>query len=260
MQEGPQGNFQADKTDALKAGITIDDFDFDNEIDDLNNLSFKPINEGLGFHHEKKEAPKKTAPRPQLKPLAAKNQPMPGEESGPSRQADLKAFYNDPRHKEEILPTRPIQTPVALREEKAKKEIEKEVVWEKAPAFLTIGAWIIDVMMIVMSLGLTLSLLTLASGLEIKELATMFADLEIFIYVATLFFIYYMLYFSILDMSATFGKSLMGIKLVTTNNKPVRVKHTFVRAFVTLTSFIAIGLPLLMNFQGKLSDTFVVKK
>lgn len=260
MQERPQGNLQADKSNALKGGITIDDFDFDNEIDDLNNLSFKPINEGLGFHHEKKEAPKKKAPRNQLQPLAARNQPKPGEETGLGRQADLKAFYEDPRHKEEILPTKPIQTPLALREEAPKKEIEKEVVWEKAPAFLTITAWIIDMLMVVMSLGLTLSLLTLASGLELKELASMFADLELFIYVATLFFIYYMIYFSILDMSATFGKSLMGIKLITTNNKPVRVKHTFIRAFVTLTSFIAIGLPLLMNFQGKLSDTLVVKK
>ena len=51
----------------------------------------------------------------------------------------------------------------------------------------------------------------------------------------------------------------MGIRLLRTNDKNVEVKHTFTRALISLLSFVALFLPMVIDFQGRLSDTKVVK-
>jgi len=51
----------------------------------------------------------------------------------------------------------------------------------------------------------------------------------------------------------------MGIRLLKTDNTNVSVKNTFTRALVSLLSVVALFLPMLLDFQGRLSDTKVVK-
>jgi hypothetical protein len=253
-------------TPTKKKSLTIADFDFSDEIDDLNNLNFKPINKGLGFHKEEKKSVKKIVKSSSLSPLSARNQPRPdvlsevktdfiSKDYIAERPQELSAFYSSK-----------IEEPAVKKVEKKElnktstKKIISAVRKEKdAAVFLQVAAWCIDLIFIVMILGATLSVLSLFSGIEISYFREMLLRPEISIYIAGLFFIYYLLYFSVLDLAGTFGKSLMGIKLQTVNNKPLRVKHTFVRAFISLTSFLAVGLPLVMDFQGRLSETKVVR-
>jgi hypothetical protein len=240
-----------------KESLTIANFDFSDEIEDLDDLNFKIINEGLGFHQAEKKTSKRKAPQPTLKPLSARNHLRPDlntidKNYISDRPQELAAFYTPKKDKliekekiEKMLPTQ------------NKKIIRKKQV--KAPMFLQMTAWLIDVLFVLMVLGLTLSVLSLVSGIEISYFREMLVEPEISIYMAGLFFIYYLLYFSILDLAGTFGKTLMGLSLRTVNNKPLRVRHTFVRAFITLTSFLAIGLPLVIDFQGRLSETKVIR-
>ncbi|MBT7611555.1 MAG: RDD family protein [Bacteriovoracaceae bacterium] len=249
-----------------KKSLTIADFDFSDEVDDLNNLNFRPINKGLGFHKDEPKVQKKLSNPSHLAPLSAKNQSRPDLERKLESKTiqkeyifekpqELTAFYSNklvgPSVKKvnKKMVSKPDLNPIT----KSKK---KEKI---APLFLQITAWCIDTLFVVMMLGVTLSILSFVSGIEISYFREMIVNPEVSIYMAGLFFIYYLLYFSVLDLAGTFGKSLMGIKLITTNNKPLRVKHTFVRAFISLTSFLAIGLPLIMDFQGRLSETKVVK-
>ena len=74
-------------------------------------------------------------------------------------------------------------------------------------------------------------------------------------YLAFISFLNYLLFFSILNCSSGFGASLMRIRLVTVKNKRASFTNTFARTFLVLLSFIALGVPLLFDFHGKLSDT-----
>ncbi len=233
-----------------KKSLTIANFDFSDEIDDLNNLDFKPINKGLGFHREEKSIPKKMAST--LTPISARNQPRPElntleKEYIAERPVELAAFYNSKLEEPSVN---------RINETVIQKNIIEE---QPAPVLLQMTAWLIDTVFVFIVLVLTLSVLSFVSGIELSYFGEMVSRPEISIYMAGLFCIYYLLYFTILDLAGTIGKSMMGIKLTTVNNKPLRVRHTFVRAFISLTSFLAVGLPLVMDFQGRLSETKVVR-
>ncbi len=239
------------KTESLK----IPNFDFSDEIDDLDNFNFKPINEGLGFHREKKEIKRKPIVRRGLGPVAARNQPLPDHNSlrqGPAQghAGELTAFYNSSVKQDNSFTLK--------KENKIEvSQLQRKEVLASLP--LQIAAWLVDIILISLAMALTLWTLALASGLETSLLTKMMIEREVLFYVISLFIIYFLLYFSVLDLVGTFGKTLVGIRLYTTGGQPLRIKHTFIRSLVTLTSFIAIGLPLLMNFQGRLSETKVLR-
>ena len=67
------------------------------------------------------------------------------------------------------------------------------------------------------------------------------------------------MYFSILDLSNSPGKTILGIRLVKSDDTQVSAKQTFTRALITLLSGVALFLPTLLDFQGRLSETKVVK-
>jgi uncharacterized RDD family membrane protein YckC len=62
----------------------------------------------------------------------------------------------------------------------------------------------------------------------------------------------------VLDLTGSPGKTIMGIRLLKLDNKEVTVKNTFTRSAVSLLSFIALFLPMVIDFQGRLSDTKTV--
>jgi hypothetical protein len=76
---------------------------------------------------------------------------------------------------------------------------------------------------------------------------------------ASSFSIFYLSYFSILDLQSTPGKSLLNLHLLRENNKEVSLRDSFFRSVITLLSFVTLGLPCLIDFQGKLTDTKVVE-
>ena len=94
---------------------------------------------------------------------------------------------------------------------------------------------------------------------QFQMLARIISNQDLIAFTASIFSIYYLLYFTILDLSASPGKTILGLRLIKTDNTSVSVKHTFTRALISLFSSIALFLPMLLDFQGRLSDTKVVK-
>ncbi|MCO4792943.1 MAG: RDD family protein [Bacteriovoracaceae bacterium] len=224
-------------------------FDFDD-----NDFDFKPITKGLGFHKDKKEE-KRTRVKPKKSPSVINNFTNSEAPTAPQAQnTELEAFYSNSqpamRSDFDQIKSKPIS-----KQRKAKKKIKLQ----EAPAFNQFCAFAIDFIMISMATGLTLGLLIAISGFEYSLLVKSLGELEVTKYVLSLFMIFYMSYFTILDIAGTVGKSAMGIKLVSSDGQKLKMKHTFVRAFVSLLSFVALGLPNLVDFQGKLSDTKLVK-
>ena len=95
--------------------------------------------------------------------------------------------------------------------------------------------------------------------IQFQILSRLISTQDLIVFTSSIFSIYYLLYFTILDLSTSPGKTIMGIRLLRTDNKNVAVKNTFIRALISLVSSVALFLPMLLDFQGRLSDTKVVK-
>lgn len=239
--------------------VDLDEFQISEE-------TFKPMTKGLGFHQDTKRPSFKPAPK-EVKAFGSPKAPMTSALSTlsatstakPSTQTNhlpsgLEAFYGaTPAPKTEA----PNLFEQATKKEEAK--VEKATNKKTASQSAQFLAWIIDVLVIASFVVLTGALLVWASGIEFTMYSRLISTQDLALFVSAIFSIYYLLYFTILDLSATPGKTIFGIRLAKINGGDVSVKHTFTRALVSLCSGIALFLPMLLDFQGRLSDTKVVK-
>lgn len=147
------------------------------------------------------------------------------------------------------------EQPIKKEETKTEKTVSKKA----APQSAQFLAWIVDILVIASFVALTGALLVFASGIELHMYSRLISTQDLSAFAAAIFSIYYLLYFTILDLSATPGKTIFAIRLVKADGSEVSVKHTFTRALISLVSGVALFLPMLLDFQGRLSDTKVVK-
>lgn len=231
----------------------------------ISEDTFKPMTRGLGFHQDTKRPSFKPSPKVTQAFGSAKtpvNQslssigatPKSSTPNAAQMPSGLEAFYG-------AKPADPVaqnlfEKPQVTKEE-AKKE--KQASLKTAPQTAQLFAWVVDVLVIASFVALTGALLVFASGIELDMYSRLISAQDLGIFTSAIFAIYYLLYFTILELSATPGKTIFGIRLVTASGSEVTVKHTFARALISLVSGVALFLPMLLDFQGRLSDTKVVK-
>jgi uncharacterized RDD family membrane protein YckC len=229
---------------------------------DLESMDFKPMTEGLGFHHEEKKT-KIVKPSVAFKNTTEISSPKTRHSvngvtsnlgiSNANNQREISA------HKSELAAFYGEETKVNQKVQKETKIEARTLVKEEAGKLQQFGAWVVDLLLISSIVAMTAALLAAVSGIDIRTLARLVTTNDLIFFTASLFCLFYMLYFTVLDLASTPGKSIFKLQLVKTNNKEVRVTQTFFRSIITLLSFLTIGLPSLIDFQGKLSDTKVVK-
>jgi len=230
------------------------DLDNNNEFN-LDNLNFKAVNKGLGFHH--KEALKNSTPLPKKQKTSLKeNSHRPTVTLGKTAN-NYKTFEPVALSPKEmgLLNGTKEETQNSI-ENNQPKFIQKTT---KAHLLNQMTAWMIDLICISFCLAGTIAAFTLLSGIHASMLISLLDPQESALFLGGLFIIYYVVYFTVLDLQQTPGKSLLGVRLERLDGKRIKVKQTFTRAIVSLLSFALIGLPLTMDFQGKLSETRVVR-
>ncbi len=221
-------------------------FEQDSELD-IESFNFRPVTKGLGFHNEQKKDVVKTK-------VLVKEQ---GDISHPLKNVASLGPISTPQEKQ-IFISETVFGDVSCSYEKNDRE---QVVYKRkivAPSF-QFTAWVVDMIIILTAYVGTFVLFSKfsgVSGLEIKSLLYSSENIIIFV---TLFSLYYISYFSVLDLAGTIGKSLLGVSVVACNNKNATLKQTTIRALISFISFMALGLPMILDFQGKLSDTKLVE-
>jgi uncharacterized RDD family membrane protein YckC len=243
---------------------------FNFEEFELSEDSFKPMTKGLGFHHDQKNqkrvkinaglemkvqnTTRKKMGKAQVHPLLNELSKENKETSSKVIPSGLEAFYGaTPK----AVETENIKVETFLEEKKTVKASIKEN--PLASNFSQFSAWLIDVLVVATFSAVTTALLILVSGLSFDTFIRLTPRNDIIVFSTIIYFIYYLLYFTVLELSATPGKTILNIKLVTLENRPVAMKNTFTRSFVSILSFVALFLPMIVDFQGRLSDTKVVK-
>ena len=232
----------------------------------INEDSFKPMTKGLGFHQEQKKSSFKQLPK-NVKPFGSGRAL---EKTGTILKSldsqnlstvskhiptGLEAFYGtkgNPRLNDEDIH-------VSNTNDSYETKIEISTIYKTAPVQLQFIAWLIDLMVVSGFVAVTAALFVFSSGIEFEIFSHLMSKQDLTFFTSAIFSIYYLFYFTILDLSASPGKTIMGIRLLKTSNANVSIKHTFTRALISLLSGIAFFLPMLLDFQGRLSDTKVVK-
>ena len=202
---------------------------------DIESYKPKPINAGLGFGD--KEPIRQKSPRSTLERRL--------ERENTTGVDSLKAFYDMPV-------TGAITSP------------EKVMFPEReAEASLQFFGWLLDLLFV----GIIASASIVGLGLfahffertSMEMVVLTFSQMDGIMGMGVLFAITYLLYFTYGDIGTSFGKKLLGVKLVAKSNRTLNSKMTFVRSLTTLLSLCLLGVPALLDFQGKLSDTKIVR-
>ncbi len=226
--------------------------DIDNIFDDLD---FKPITDGLGFHHSLKEkasvevnmksqqASLETDMVNRVKSLQAESKSM----EKPLHMGELSAFYDVTNEESEV-------SDLIIGENSA-ESVQTSLM---SPLHYRFFAWLIDI-----SLLLTVMVFTIASILVFAELPLetlnlfMLSD-ELQVSFISIFGMFYLFYFTLLDMTrfSTLGKKIIGIKVESTQAR-VSIVQTFLRALITMMSIPLIGLPALLRIDNMLTRSYV---
>lgn len=230
-----------ENTSSSKKNPAVTDFD-------LEEFDFKPITSGLGFSHQQKATTEiKPAfierPVPSREPVVARTQPAPKKEMN-VYQNDLSLFYGQA---EQVV--KPAPTP----------EVKPEKFYRNATKTDRIIAYILDMGLLVSVLSVMLIFMAKATGMEILEAWETYPN-EITPLVATLFCGFYILYFSISEKAgATFGKSLLNIRVVDTDNRTMNFMILVTRSLITLANFASLGLFSYFDLQNKATNSKVIK-
>ena len=230
-------------------------FNFDSsevDLDNMDNLDFRPVTKGLGFHNEEiRRTPltKKIIHDQNLKSI-------PERSPGISRKIETKTRDRVPLPSISGMGSFYDKVPA---KEISKKRGKKKKVFEEANSYIQFIAWLVDILFVSFFVTLTAGSLILVSGIEYKLLLRAVEVSDIAVFLAAIFSTYYLTYFTIFDLSISPGKFLCNIRLVDASGKSTTPKNTLIRALVTLVSLPIFGLPSILDFQGKLSDSVVVK-
>lgn len=224
-------------------------------VDLFEDFDFKPLSEGLGFHHGNKatEAVKEATrvmversahstrqPVRQVHPFEQHKLETQSLSNAPKEfiQNDLALFYNNK------------QTPVV--------EINTEEAVEKSASKpLRLMAFIIDTALIAALSIITIEAVSLLTGLPFW-LEFFALDSLTVSTLGVLFSAYFILYFTLLEkfQGRSLGKDLLGLSLSTKSSIPMT--KIFFRTLLTLLGFLSLGLTNAVDVPNKITGTKVV--
>lgn len=234
--------------------MSNDNIDIENLLD--NDQIFKPLTDGLGFHHsikEKKEikadlSTKSIALKEQLESRAKELnlRSIQIEKSDKISMGELAPFYNNEAQSEEPI------IDIHMSEETI----------EEATMPSRFGAWLVDLVLITSIITVTLVSIVFVSQIPLSYIRYNIFDLDLIASLLSISLLFYSFYFSFFDKT-TFsspGKRMFGLKVVSIKDRPITLLQAFSRVFITLVSAITLGLGSIIKVQDKLTDTVVVKK
>jgi uncharacterized RDD family membrane protein YckC len=223
--------------------------------DFFEDFDFRPVTEGLGFHHAKKtdEAvqiarahvmERASAPRsiPRVNhPFTQLQNSVPTAPAQDYVQSDLSLFY-----------ARPAAIDLSEEETAPVHTIPSRAV--RAVAF------VIDLVVVAFMGQATFFAVEVLTGVSLVELA-MAGSPEAWASGLVMLLGYFALYFTLLEkfQGATIGKEVLGLRVTTLDGSPVSLMRVAGRTVVTVVGFLSLGCTAWVDLSGKLTGTRVVR-
>ncbi|MBT3234989.1 MAG: RDD family protein [Bdellovibrionales bacterium] len=244
--------------------------------EDLFDPQFKPLTKGLGFNRENSHqirpsmgASRRVGAATQVKnnrlQLEVEESQLDHGNKKPllDQRLGLRAFYHEDQDQvvKSNSSTSPKLDSQQAESEKKSCHISKGEIRpiKRAALFQQLVAWWIDIVAVLTLTVVTLQLSFLLVGVSASFLLSILSIEEVLLHLGTFLSIFYLFYFTFLDTRRTLGKLLMRCYLLSHGNSRISLGQSFIRSLVSLISIFLLGLPLLMDFQGKLSTTKLVR-
>lgn len=214
--------------------VAMDDFELD----------FKPITSGLGFHHQKSTEVKPVITEKTVTMSTVNSFNTPKKEMN-VYQNDLAMFYNQGQPTEMAMP---------------ELKLDEELTVRLATKPQRVFAYLTDLLLVTSVLALVVTVMARTIRMDLSEVWSLYPN-EITPLVLTLFCGFYLLYFSIFEMSghSTLGKNLFGLRVRSMDNKPLSLLTLLVRSTVSLVNFISLGLFSYFDLQSKVTSSKVIR-
>lgn len=231
------------------------DFDIDNILD--QDDLFKPITDGLGFHHSVKDKKEvaislKNKSLDLKRDLDLRTKQLTQEIKKTSNTIDmgeLAPFYK----KEEAQSLHTIDLDL--------EHSQDEEEYETVNIFKRFFAYAVDISLLVITISCAFVASLYSTGLSFNNAKLILNDPLSSILSGLMGCLFYTLYFTFFDKSAfsSIGKRLLNIKLVSLEGE-LTFSQTFYRSSLSLISFFSLGLFNILKLEDKLTGTTVISE
>lgn len=214
-------------------------------IPELDELQFKAIGEGLGFHQQE-EKPRWKNPATRQSVPSSQHSTAPRSNTinaGLSRE-QLGAIYQ--------TPSTQVQKPAAATA-KVKTTVKSAGLPERFTAQLA------DTVIVTAGVAAMLTAMLWSAGVPMAQVKTLVTSMDVAPVIAILWLFAYVAYFTILETRQTPGKILMRLRVTDMQGEGLSLSRSLERTVFRTLSWLALGFPLLMNFHGRLSRTQVIR-
>ena len=214
-------------------------------FDDNEDFDFKPLSDGLGFHHEEKiKVSIQAQPAKQNISRAIRlSSAQPSFETvKPSYiQSDLSLFYENSTKSEE-------QT-----------ELVEAKSYPEALKTTRFAAYALDLFFVSLVTFLTLSVVSKFTGIDFVEQMSAMEEMSL-LSVGFIFFSYYFIYFTLLEkmQGKTLGMDLFGIQI--NRDKELSIIDIFFYEAVVLLGFFSMGLTNFLNLPQIICGIKLIEK
>lgn len=231
----------------------LSDFDFD-------QMSFSALDKGLGFHHKEKDLKENVVSSSTYELKSNKLRT-----SKSIKEISVPTLKNDSSLR--VTPEISLEAALGVSDKGFSSETlaegqiaEDEMAMIESSLEKVTAAWAVDLTLILLSIVSALILFMSSTGIGVEEFKDFLIKPEAQIFIGVFFTMFYLLYFSVLDLNSSPGKLLFGTKLVAVGNKRLTVFNTFIRSFIILVSIPLFLLPLIFGLHNKLSGTQSVEE
>ncbi len=235
---------------------------------DLDSLDFRPLSGGLGFN-SKKNNPFPTGtgtPRPSGASNAnhfshrPQSTPLPNPTAAPA-----------PRNKEQIVQDfvqanlqRPAPSSSTVgrpgKRTTSNKSTERSGPVVKATLGQIAGAWTCDFVILTSVYVVGIQLLILMVLGQVNFHLFLMMDIKLKLLFTLMYLLCYCAYFSIFHLKSTPGGVIAQVRLTSRHSGRVTLSQTALRTALVVISIFSLGIPLIWNLPGNISETMLVKQ
>lgn len=212
-------------------------------FDENEEFEFKPLSEGLGFHHEEKISiqPQVTIAKTSISKTVRLNQTQPAVSNHSNFiQSDLALFYEN-------------------KTASAQEVMHEPIVESEALKTIRFAAYFMDFTAVALVTSFTIGLVSQMTGVNFLDQLMSLEEMSL-ISVGFIFFSYYFVYFTLLEkmQGKTFGMDLFGLKLKPKNE--LSLVAVFLYEMIILLGFLSFGLTNYFNLPQLICGIKVIEK
>ena len=224
-------------------------FSFDDDKYDQVNV----VDKGLGFHH-KKESLKESGVN--VKNLSHKKTNIPLPVVNEIKEVAMPKTLS---HRAEGMLDNQLSNIISSDSEKNNSSDELDD-FQLSSVEKVAMSWAVDFLIILSVLGGTIYFIFNVSGVNFGNPVHLLKRTDFAIFFSSFFVLFYLLYFTVLEMLGSPGRMFFGTRLTSTEEgEPLRSWQTFSRALIILASPFLLLIPLYFGWHDSLSRTSSVE-